>query len=309
LVVVDDRALVHLVDAAEVELQRPEVVNSSHQRPEQKGDEADFKKRNQQHLALVAAFTGERLRTTQGARGFFADSGLGHGGGLKQVRLKIQILTIFPEVCRSVLSESIMKRAQEKNLAQLEAVDLRAWTSDRHRTVDDTPYGGGPGMVMKIEPIDLALTQIRSPESKVILMTPQGRKFSDAIARELTQEKDLIFLCGHYEGIDQRVSDHLVDDEISIGDYVLTSGVLPALVVTDAVVRLIPGVLGDDDSAQQDSFADGILDHPHYTRPADYKGWKVPEVLLGGNHAAIEKWRREAALEATKKRRSDLLES
>ena len=208
-----------------------------------------------------------------------------------------------------MLSESILKRAQEKNLAQLEAVDLRAWTSDRHRTVDDTPYGGGPGMVMKIEPIDLALTQIRSPESKVILMTPQGRKFSDVIARELALGKDLILLCGHYEGIDQRVSDHLVDDEISIGDYVLTSGVLPALVVTDAVVRLIPGVLGDDDSAQQDSFADGILDHPHYTRPADYKGWKVPDVLLGGNHAAIEKWRREAALEATKKRRPDLLES
>ena len=208
-----------------------------------------------------------------------------------------------------MLSESILKRAHEKNLAQLEAVDLRAWTSDRHRTVDDAPYGGGPGMVMKIEPIDLALTQIRSPESKVILMTPQGRKFSDAIARELALENDLILLCGHYEGIDQRVSDHLVDDEISIGDYVLTSGVLPALVVTDSVVRLIPGVLGDDDSAQQDSFADGILDHPHYTRPADYKGWKVPEILLGGNHAAIEKWRRDAALEATKKRRPDLLES
>ena len=208
-----------------------------------------------------------------------------------------------------MLSESILKRAQEKNLAQLDAVDLRDWTSDRHRTVDDTPYGGGPGMVMKIEPIDLALTQIRSPESKVILMTPQGRKFSDAIARELALENDLILLCGHYEGIDQRVSDHLVDDEISIGDYVLTSGVLPALVVTDSVVRLIPGVLGDDDSAQQDSFADGILDYPHYTRPADYKGWKVPEILLGGNHAAIEKWRRDAALEATKKRRPDLLES
>ena len=208
-----------------------------------------------------------------------------------------------------MLSESILKRAHEKNLAQLEAVDLRAWTSDRHRTVDGAPYGGGPGMVMKIEPIDLALTQIRSPESKVILMTPQGRKFSDAIARELALENDLILLCGHYEGIDQRVSDHLVDDEISIGDYVLTSGVLPALVVTDSVVRLIPGVLGDDDSAQQDSFADGILDYPHYTRPADYKGWKVPEILLGGNHAAIEKWRRDAALEATKKRRPDLLES
>ena len=297
------------MDAAQVEIQRPEVVDACHCRPEEECNEADFKQGDPQDMALVAAFASERLGTTQWARGFFAVTGLGHGGGLKQVRLKIQILTIFPEVCRSVLSESILKRAQEKNLAQLEAADLRAWTSDRHRTVDDTPYGGGPGMVMKIEPIDLALTQIRSPESKVILMTPQGRKFSDTIARELALEKDLILLCGHYEGIDQRVSDHLVDDEISIGDYVLTSGVLPALVVTDAVVRLIPGVLGDDDSAQQDSFADGILDHPHYTRPADYKGWKVPEVLLGGNHAAIEKWRREAALEATKKRRPDLLES
>lgn len=297
------------MDAAQVEIKRPEVVDACHHNPEKECDEADLKQGDPQDMALVAAFASERLGTTQWARGFFAVTGLGHGGGLKQVRLKIQILTIFPEVCRSVLSESILKRAQEKNLAQLEAVDLRAWTSDRHRTVDDTPYGGGPGMVMKIEPIDLALTQIRSPESKVILMTPQGRKFSDVIARELALGKDLILLCGHYEGIDQRVSDHLVDDEISIGDYVLTSGVLPALVVTDAVVRLIPGVLGDDDSAQQDSFADGILDHPHYTRPADYKGWKVPEVLLGGNHAAIEKWRREAALEATKKRRPDLLES
>lgn len=221
--------------------------------------------------------------------------------------MKIQILTIFPEVCRSVFSESILKRAQEKNLAQLQAVDLRDWTTDRHRTVDAPPYGGGPGMVMKIEPIDLALAEIRSPESKVLLMSPQGRKFSDSIARELALERDLILLCGHYEGIDQRVSDHLVDDEISIGDYVLTSGVLPALVVTDAVVRLIPGVLGDLESAQQDSYADGLLDHPHYTRPAEYKGWKVPEILLSGNHAAIEKWRDQAAWEATKKRRPDLI--
>jgi tRNA (guanine37-N1)-methyltransferase len=187
-------------------------------------------------------------------------------------------------------------------------VDLRKWTKDRHRTVDDAPYGGGPGMVMKIEPIDLALSEIRSPASKVILLTPQGRKLSDSITRELAKETDLIFLCGHYEGIDQRVADHLVNDEISIGDYVLTSGVLPALVVTDAVVRLIPGVLGDEESAQQDSFSSGILDHPHYTRPAEYKGWKVPEILLGGNHAAIEKWRHQTALEATGKRRPDLLE-
>jgi tRNA (guanine37-N1)-methyltransferase len=195
----------------------------------------------------------------------------------------------------------------DKGLADLRAADLRDWTSDRHRTVDDTPYGGGPGMVMKIEPIDLALADLRSPKSKTILLSPQGRKFSDAIARELAREEELILLSGHYEGIDQRVADHLVDEEISIGDYVLTSGVLPALVVTDAVVRLIPGVLGDADSAAQDSFAAGILDHPHYTRPADYKGWKVPEVLLGGNHAAIDKWRHEGALEATRRRRPDLL--
>ncbi len=221
--------------------------------------------------------------------------------------MKIQILTIFPEVCRSVFSESILKRAQEKNLAVLEAVDLRKWTSDKHRTVDDAPYGGGPGMVMKIEPIDLALSEIRSPESHVILMTPQGRKLTDNVARELAQKTDLIFLCGHYEGIDQRVADHLVDDEISIGDYVLTSGVLPALVITDSVVRLIPGVLGDIQSAEEDSFAEGILDHPHYTRPADYKGWKVPDILLSGNHAAIEEWRHQTAMEATRQRRPDLL--
>ena len=221
--------------------------------------------------------------------------------------MKITILTIFPAVCRAVFAESILARAVDKGLADLRAADLRDWTSDRHRTVDDTPYGGGPGMVMKIEPIDLALADLRSPKSKTILLSPQGRKFSDAIARELAREEELILLSGHYEGIDQRVADHLVDDEISIGDYVLTSGVLPALVVTDAIVRLIPGVLGDADSAAQDSFAAGILDHPHYTRPADYKGWKVPEILLGGNHAAIDKWRREAALEATRRRRPDLL--
>jgi tRNA (guanine37-N1)-methyltransferase len=221
--------------------------------------------------------------------------------------LKITILTIFPAVCRAVFAESILARAVDKGLADLRAADLRDWTSDRHRTVDDTPYGGGPGMVMKIEPIDLALADLRSPKSKTILLSPQGRKFSDAIARELAREEELILLSGHYEGIDQRVADHLVDEEISIGDYVLTSGVLPALVVTDAIVRLIPGVLGDADSAAQDSFAAGILDHPHYTRPADYKGWKVPEVLLGGNHAAIDKWRHEGALEATRRRRPDLL--
>ncbi len=221
--------------------------------------------------------------------------------------VKIQILTIFPEVCRAVLGESILKRAQEKRLAELEAVDLRDWTNDKHRSTDDAPYGGGPGMVMTIGPIDRALTELRKPETKVIFLSPQGRQFSHKIAEQLSRESHLIFLSGHYEGVDQRVCDYLVDDEISIGDYVLTSGVLPALVVTDAVVRLIPGVLGDLQSAVQDSFVGGGLDHPHYTRPENYRGWEVPGVLLSGNHAAIEKWRGEQSAEMTRRKRPDLL--
>jgi len=220
--------------------------------------------------------------------------------------VKIQILTIFPEMCREILGGSILKRAQEKRLASLEAVDLRDWATDRHRTTDDAPYGGGPGMVMKIEPIDRALAELRTPESRVIFLSPQGRKFTHAVAEELSREPHLILLCGHYEGVDQRVADHLVDDEISIGDYVLTSGVLPALVVTDAVVRLLPGVLGDSQSAEQDSFVAGSLDHPHYTRPEVYREWPVPGVLLSGNHAAIAKWRAEKAAEATRVKRPDL---
>jgi tRNA (guanine37-N1)-methyltransferase len=223
--------------------------------------------------------------------------------------IAIRILTIFPGVCRAVFDASILKRAREKGLARLEAVDLRDWTDDRHRTVDDAPYGGGPGMVMKIEPVARALAALRGEGTRVVLLSPQGRVFNDHMARELAQHQDLLFLCGHYEGIDQRVADHLVDEELSIGDYVLTSGVLPALVVTDAVVRLIPGVLGDSQSAAEDSFAEGLLDHPHYTRPAEFNGWKVPEVLLGGNHAAIREWRLEAAREATRRRRPDLWES
>jgi len=220
--------------------------------------------------------------------------------------LKIQILTIFPEVCRAVLGESILKRAQEKRLVEIEAVDLRDWTADRHRSTDDAPYGGGPGMVMTIGPIDRALAGLRKPESKVIFLSPQGRQFSHKIADELSREPHLILLCGHYEGVDQRVCDHLVDDEISIGDYVLTSGVLPALVVTDAVVRLVPGVLGDLQSAVQDSFVAGRLDHPHYTRPENYRGWEVPGVLLSGNHGAIEKWRADEAEKITRNKRPDL---
>ena len=226
---------------------------------------------------------------------------------MHETTLRIQILTIFPRICESVLRESILKRAQEKGLASLEAVDLRAWTTDKHRTTDDAPYGGGPGMVMKIEPIARALDALRGEGTRVLLMSPQGRSFDQRSAEAYSRERHLILVAGHYEGVDQRVADHLVDDEISIGDYVLTNGALAALVVTDAIVRLIPGVLGDEGSALEDSFTTGILDYPHYTRPESFRGWTVPEVLLSGNHAAIEAWRKQRALEITKQRRPELL--
>lgn len=226
---------------------------------------------------------------------------------MPETTLRIQILTIFPRICESVLRESILKRAQEKGLASLEAVDLRAWTTDKHRTTDDAPYGGGPGMVMKIEPIARALDALRGEGTRVLLMSPQGRPFDQRLAEAYSRERHLILVAGHYEGVDQRVADHLVDDEISIGDYVLTNGALAALVVTDAIVRLIPGVLGDEGSALEDSFTTGILDYPHYTRPESFRGWTVPEVLLSGNHAAIGAWRKQRALEITKQKRPDLL--
>jgi len=221
--------------------------------------------------------------------------------------LKIQILTIFPGICEGVLKESMLKRAREKGLAEIEAVDLRQWATGKHRTTDDAPYGGGPGMVMKIEPIHRALEELRGEGTRVVLMTPQGRKFDQRSAEKFADEQHLIVICGHYEGVDQRVADHLVDEEISIGDYVLTNGALAALIFTDAIVRLIPGVLGDDQSAVQESFSTGLLDHAHYTRPEKFNGWSVPEVLLSGNHAAIEKWRQEKALDTTTRRRPDLL--
>jgi tRNA (guanine37-N1)-methyltransferase len=222
--------------------------------------------------------------------------------------IEIQILTPIPSIAENILHESILGRAQKAGLVKLEAVDLRRWTSDRHRTVDDAPYGGGPGMVMKIAPIFAALNELRRPGSKVIFLTPQGRSLDQSIARDYAKAEHLILLCGHYEGVDQRVADHLVDDEISIGDYILTNGVLGALVLTDAIVRLVPGVLGDDQSAVTESFETGLLDHPHYTRPVEFNGWSVPPVLLSGNHGAIAKWREEQALEATQIRRPDLLE-
>jgi len=221
--------------------------------------------------------------------------------------IEIQILTPIPNIAEGVLRESILGRAQESGLVKLEAVDLRRWTHDRHRTVDDAPYGGGPGMVMKIEPIASALNDLRRLGTRVIFLTPQGRPLRQPLVREFAQAKHLILLCGHYEGVDQRVAEHLVDVEISIGDYILTNGVLGALVLTDAIVRLLPGVLGDDQSAVTESFEKGLLDHPHYTRPEDFNGWKVPSILLSGNHGAIAKWREERALEATNKRRPDLI--
>ena len=222
--------------------------------------------------------------------------------------VRIDILTLFPKICEGALAESMMKRAQEKGLADLRVHNIRDWATSKHLTADDAPYGGGQGMVMKCEPIFAAVEAFRTPESKVLLMTPAGRLFRQPLAAQYATERHIILLCGHYEGIDQRVIDHLVDDEISIGDYVLTNGALAALVVTDAIVRLLPGVLGNEASAEEDSFSDGLLEYPHYTRPVEFRGWRVPEILLSGHHAAIAQWRKEKALEKTRRYRPDLLE-
>lgn len=221
--------------------------------------------------------------------------------------MKIQILTLFPEICRAALGESMMKRAQNKGAANIEAFNVRDWAPGKHRVTDEPPYGGGPGMVMKIEPIYEALAALRTPETKVVLMTPQGRRFNQSLAEQYARESHVIVLCGHYEGVDQRVADQLVDDEISIGDYVLTNGAISAVVFVDAIVRLIPGVLGDGESAVRESFSTGLLDYPHYTRPETFQGWSVPPILLSGNHAAIEKWRQGEARRLTRERRPDLL--
>ena len=226
-------------------------------------------------------------------------------------RVTIDVLSLFPAIATAALCESMMKRAQEKGLFTFKSHDLRDWTHDKYRRADDAPYGGGQGMVMKCEPIFEAVESLRTPETRVVFMGPCGRRFDQRIAQEYSsfgaKGGHLIILCGHYEGVDQRVLDHLVDDEISIGDYVLTNGVIAAVVFVDAIVRLIPGVLGDDASATDDSFATGLLEFPHYTRPPEYRGWKIPDILLSGNHAHIERWRREQALERTRQRRPDLL--
>ena len=217
------------------------------------------------------------------------------------------MLTLFPAMFAGPLDESIVKRAREKSLLDLKIHNLRDWTHDRHKTVDDKPFGGGPGMLLKVEPLFEAIESLSRETTKVILLSPSGRKFSQEIARELSQEKDLLLVCGSYEGFDERVREALADDELSIGDYVLTNGALPAMVVIDAVARLLPGVLGDDESSHDESFSTGLLEHPQYTRPAEFRGMKVPDVLLSGNHAEIEKWRREQAKLRTEKQRPDLL--
>ena len=221
--------------------------------------------------------------------------------------MKIDVLTLFPAMFVGPLDESIIMRARKAGLLDLKIHQLRDWTQDRHKTVDDRPFGGGPGMLMRPEPLFAAVENLRRESTKVILLTPSGRKFSQAIARELADQKDLLFVTGHYEGFDERVRENLADDELSIGDYVLTNGALPAMVIIDAVARLLPGVLGDDESSRDESFSQGLLEYPQYTRPAEFRGMKVPEVLLSGNHAEIEKWRCEQARLRTNAVRPDLL--
>jgi tRNA (guanine37-N1)-methyltransferase len=222
--------------------------------------------------------------------------------------MKIDVLTLFPAMFAGPLDESIIKRARDTGRLDLAIHNLRDYTHDRHNTVDDRPFGGGPGMLLKPEPIFEAVESLARESTRVILLSPSGRPFSQAIARELAGQEHLLMVSGHYEGFDERVREQLADDELSIGDYVLTNGALPVMVIVDAVTRLLPGVLGDDDSARDDSFSHGLLEYPQYTRPAEFRGMKVPEVLLSGNHAEIARWRAEQARRRTKERRPDLLE-
>jgi tRNA (guanine37-N1)-methyltransferase len=221
--------------------------------------------------------------------------------------MKIDVLTLFPAMFAGPLDESIIARARRSGLLQLSIHNLRDFAHDRHRTVDDRPFGGGPGMLLKPEPIFEAVEKLASPKTRVILLSPSGRAFNQAIARELALAEDLLLITGHYEGFDDRIRERLAHDELSIGDYVLTNGALPAMVVIDAVIRLLPGALGDDESAHEESFSHGLLEYPQYTRPAEFCGMKVPEVLLSGNHAQIAKWRAEQSRTRTKARRPDLL--
>jgi len=226
--------------------------------------------------------------------------------------MKFHLLTIFPDFFEGPFKYGVVARAAEFGSLELRVHDLRNWTHDLHRTVDDRPFGGGEGMVLKPEPIFDAVESIwpeRTPKQKVILLSAQGRKFTQQVARELSANDELLLICGRYEGVDERVAEHLADEELSIGDYVLSGGELAAAVVVDTVARLLPGVVGNSDSTINESFEEGgLLDCPHWTRPAEFRGWKAPEVLLGGNHAEIRKWRKQAALEKTARLRPDLLD-
>jgi len=221
--------------------------------------------------------------------------------------MRIDVLTIFPEIFESPLGASLLGKAIEQGIAHVGVHDIREHTTDKHRQVDDESFGGGPGMVMKPEPIFDAVESLGSGPRRTILLSPAGRRLDQGMARELASEEWLVLICGRYEGVDERVVDGLPAEEISIGDYVLSGGEIPALVLIEAVTRLLPGVVGRAESIEQDSFEDGILDHPHYTRPREFRGMEVPEVLVSGDHAAIEKWRREAALRKTERNRPDLL--
>lgn len=221
--------------------------------------------------------------------------------------MRVDVLTLFPAMFAGPLDESIIKRARETGRLALQVHNLRDYAHDRHKTVDDRPFGGGPGMLLKPEPIFEAVEHLASAGTQVILLSPAGRAFNQSVARELAAREHLLLISGHYEGFDERVRDQLADDELSIGDYVLTNGGLPVMVIIDAVTRLLPGVLGDEDSAREESFSGGLLEFPQFTRPAEFRGLKVPEVLLSGNHAEIARWRAEQARRRTQQRRPDLL--
>jgi len=220
--------------------------------------------------------------------------------------MKIDILTLFPKMFKGPFDESIIKRAQKKKLVEIKIHNLRKWADDKRNTVDDRPFGGGVGMVLMIKPIAKALQELKTSKTRVILLSPGGKVFNQKMAQRLSKINHLIFICGHYEGVDERVKEHLVDEEISVGDYVLTGGELPAMVVIDVLVRLIPGVLEKSEATQKESFSP-FLEHPQYTRPANFKGWQVPEILLSGDHKKIDQWRQKMSLEITKKRRPDLI--
>ncbi|MDU5079860.1 tRNA (guanosine(37)-N1)-methyltransferase TrmD [Tissierella sp. P1] len=222
--------------------------------------------------------------------------------------MKIDILTLFPEFFSPLISWSIIGRAYEDNKIAINSINIRDFSQNKHRKVDDYPFGGGSGMVMKPEPIFDAISSVKNKNSRVIYLSPQGKKFNQELANELSKEEHLILLCGHYEGIDNRVIEHYVDEEISIGDFVLTGGEIPAMLIIDAVVRLLPGVLRSDESFIDESHYNGLLEYPQYTRPREFKGHFVPDVLLSGNHQKIETWRKEEALKATLLKRPDLLE-